>query len=199
MRLVTSRTALTTSVIGKIDGFEPDWLRSRWEMTHSADGARIRANRRDRRVHRMSGEWTVATLTTDAGVRVGLAEVGDVAVTLDAGHLPGIHNRPGLVRGNRTSPVRPKPAVIGGHQEPAQSEKQSNSDGKYCREPKQVLVGAESRHDVFFLKKNTRQLWCRHESIQIRAVRAFATHAREFFSSAAENRPLGYYFFKLLR
>jgi hypothetical protein len=55
----------------------------------------------------MSGEWTVATFTTDAGVRVGLAHIGDVTVAVDACHLTGIHNRLGLVCGKRAGTVRP--------------------------------------------------------------------------------------------
>jgi hypothetical protein len=198
MRPVTGRAGLGTSVVGKVDGLERGWLCSRREMTHGADGARIRANRRDGRVHRMTGEWTVATFTTDAGVRVGLAKVGDVAVTIDACRLTGIHNRPGLVRGKRTSPVRSKPAVIARNKRRSESQKECDSDGKQCRETKQMLVGAKRRHEVFFRGRTLRNYGAARNLPGFERYEPEILKVCELFSSAVEN-PAGYFFFlKLL-
>ena len=146
----------------------------------------------------MRGERTVASLTTDAGVRVGLAKVGDIAVTIDARRLARIHNWPGLVRRKRTSPIRPQAAVIARHKDPAESEKECDPDGKQGRKPKQVFVGAEGRHECSSDGRTLGNYGAAPSPPGFERYGAMATEVCELFSSRVENRA-GYFFFKLLR
>jgi hypothetical protein len=144
----------------------------------------------------MSREWTVATLTTDAGVRVGLAKVGDIAVTIDACRLSRIDNWPGLVRGKRTRPIRPQPAVIARYKDPAEAEKECDPDGKQGRQPKQVFVRAEGRHECSSDGRTLGNYGAAPSPLGFERYGAMATAICEFFSSLVENRA-GYFFFKL--
>ena len=167
-------------------------------MAHRADGARIRANCRHRRVHRVTREWTMARLTTDASVRVRLTNVGDVAVTIDACRLSGIHDWPGLIGSKRTCPVGPQPAVVARHKHRAESQEQYGPDGKQCREAKQVFVGAEWRHECSSDGRTLGNYGAAPSPPGFERYGAMATEVCELFSRPVENRA-GYFFFKVLR